>query len=107
MARQSPDDLHEAALSYFASHGLTVHETYYDFDHLFYAWRYYGDKRTFTLWISQIAAEDYEPAMILEILREFDPHALMTKFRYAHMHVACHDSGFGAYAHDTFSPTGT
>ncbi|MGD0484404.1 MAG: hypothetical protein ABSB58_07095 [Gemmatimonadales bacterium] len=78
--------------------------TYYDFDFLCYAWRHHGEKQSLTLWVSQIAAEDYQSTTIIAILREFEPQRLMDKFRHAHLHVASSESGLSAYAREAFTP---
>lgn len=107
MASQiAPDPLHQAVVAWLESHGLTLGATYYDFGPSFYAWRHYGNKQSLTLWVSQIAAEDYEATTIIAKLREFEPKALMEKFRHAHLHVASSESGLSAYARAAYSPTG-
>ena len=97
--------LDAAVRDWFASHGLVVHSTHEDFDNDFFAWRYTGNRRHLTLWISETTIEDYEPKTILGILRDFEPTVLMEKFGHAHLHVASNDEEFGAYARDAFSPT--
>jgi hypothetical protein len=105
LTQYAGSDLHNAVLEWFKSHHLEVHATHYQFDHGFYAWRHQADSGALTLWVSELTAEDYEPSTIVAILRDFEPRALMTKFRHAHIHVASNDSEFGAYARDTFSPS--
>jgi hypothetical protein len=100
-----PPTLDQAVSQWFADHGLSVHETHYQFDYEFYAWRYNGDKKSFTLWISEIAAEDYEPKTILFILKDFDPKKLMEGQRSVHLHVKSNESEFGAYVRSNFSPS--
>jgi hypothetical protein len=100
----APAPLHRAVEEWFASHGLIVHETHYQFDHGFYAWRHYGDKQILTLWISELTIEDYPPSTIPNMLKDFEPRSLMDEYRHAHLHVASNDSEFGAYARPNFSP---
>lgn len=101
----APEALAAAVKDWFAKHGLEIHEADYQFDHDFYGWRHVGERRSFTLWISRITQEDYDPATIVYILRELEPHALMDKLRDVHAHVASNDTEFGVYVRSVFSPS--
>lgn len=103
--RSFPPDLDTAIRTWFTDHGLDVHETYYQFDYSFYAWRFYGEKRMFTLWVSQLTAEDYGVKAIMHILENIDPNGLMDEYRHVHAHVASNDTEFGVHVRSTFSPT--
>lgn len=103
--RSFPPDLDAAVRAWFAGHGLDVHETYLEFDYGFYAWRFYGEKRVFTLWVSQLTAEDYSVKAIMHILGSVDPHGLMHTYDHVHAHVASNDTEFGVHVRSTFSPT--
>ena len=105
LTQYAPSGLHNAVLDWFKSHKLEVHMTHYQFDHGFYAWRHHAEKGALTLWVSELTTEDYEPSTIIAILKDFEPHALIAKFRQAHIHVASNNSEFGAYARDVFSPS--
>ncbi len=96
--------LDSAVRRWFDSHGLSVHETHNEFKYDFFAWRHYGNRRALTLWISEIAAEDYEPETLLYLLKDFELVALMDELGHAHLHIVTHE-GIGAYARANFSPT--
>lgn len=83
---------------------MSVHERHYQFDYEFFAWRFYGDRQSFTLWVSEIAAEDYEPRTIVSMLSDFEPHRLIADYRSVHLHVTSTSSRFGAYARSLFTP---
>jgi hypothetical protein len=104
--KTAPQELEKAIREWFASLHLEIHETHYQFDHGFFAWRYYGDRRTLTLWVAERTLEDYPPSAIIGILRDFEPHALMDTHGHVHLHVNSTDSEFGAYMRSTFTPTG-
>lgn len=101
----APAATSEAVENWFAHHGLAIHKTHYQFEHAFYAWRHYGAKRVVTLWISEITAEDYDPASIAFILKDIDPNALMDSYRHVHAHVTNNESEFGVHVRSVFSPT--
>jgi len=104
--RSFPPDLDGAVRAWFTRHGLDVHERYYQFEYSFYAWRFYGEKRVFTLWVSQLTAEDYSVKAIMHMLENIDPNALMDTYRHVHAHVASNETEFGVHVRSTFSPTG-
>ena len=104
MTQFAPDDLHQAMLGWFASHGLSVDATHYHFDRMFYAWRHIGERRSFTLWVSQAATEDYPPTTVLGMLRNFEPAGLMDKWRHAHLHVTSGEANLSTFARDRFAP---
>ena len=79
--------------------------THYDFNYELYGWRYYGEKKAFTLWVSEVTAEDYEPKSILFILKDVEPTRLMATMRHAHAHVMSNESEFGVHVRDSFSPS--
>lgn len=101
----APPSLDAAVEAWFAGHGLTIHQRHYQFDYEFYAWRHTGDRRVFTLWVSELTAEDYEPSTIVAILRDIDPNGLMESYRHVHAHVTSNESEFGVHVRSTFSPT--
>ena len=101
----APAALNEAVEKWFASHGLVVHKTHYQFAYEFYGWRYYGEKKVFTLWISEITAEDYDPNTILFVLKEIDPLGLMDEYRHVHAHVASNETEFGVHVRSEFTPS--
>ena len=86
------------------SHGCDVHETHYQFDYSFFAWRYYGDKRSVTLWVSQTVVEDFAANHVVAMLANIDPNALMDSYRNVHVHVTWSDDSFGVHVADTFEP---
>ena len=102
--RSFPPELDAAVRAWFSKHGLAVHETYYQFDFSFYAWRFYGDKRVFTLWISQLTAEDYSVTAMMRMLDGIDPNALMDAYRHVHAHVASNATEFGVHVRPVFTP---
>lgn len=102
--REFPPELDSAIQAWFTEHGLIVHETHYQFDHDFYAWRFYGEKRVFTLWVSKRTFEDYGVKPIMFVLKNIEPNALMDEYRHVHAHVASNESEFGVHVRSEFSP---
>jgi hypothetical protein len=66
---------------------------------------FYGEKRVFTLRVSQLTAEDYSVKAIMHMLENIDPNALMDTYRHVHAHVASNETEFGVHVRSTFSPT--
>jgi hypothetical protein len=104
LTKIAPDDLHDAVLEWFAFQGLPVHHTHYQFDRSYYAWRHHGDKQSLTLWVSQVAHEDYGTSAIVDMLKQADPRSLLARYRHAHLHVRTTDTALAVYSADHYAP---